>query len=1014
MGLSDVEVEEKFGGKLRECQKASLNVAFDYFSSPYKNKSCLISLPTGAGKSGVITAISHCSDFRRILILSNRRAVCDQLIRQLKGAFFEKIGVSDVAHKDIYSDVEDTSNEGVYVSTFQKLQSMKGSKLQELVALEESIDLLVIDEGHSEPAPSWSEIVRGIKTHKIIVTATPYRNDLFQFDLDSDKCYIYTFDQALQDGVLVGPEFSVTDKDKVVELVRRFLTEHPELKCIVKCKTFESVEEYFGLFSGEFGVLGIHERFVNYDCDFRKTKVPRDISGSEVQVIIHQMKLDEGVDIPEAKLLVLTYPVASGRELVQTVGRVVRKLDNEKAIVTEIDNDSNHRMWKNYLEFDSYLRRGAKKFLSSLDTVALIDSYLEAFPDISYFDSGYKKKFNFKNFDVSKSLNIPLASVCFIKKLPGFTIEAFLDDVSWELERTGTLASQPKNTVGIDVLFSVSFNNSKLLKDMLFFEPSLEVMVVKDLGDYVALLDSRGKDYSFETKLKLGASVDVENLLNLASRSVKTRTKEAHTKSISTSSYRPEGVSLKGDELEKTTTSQGNSSYALTTLKVDNINKEDKKDSSYYLGIWSGRVSDQKRRNFSLEELNDWISDIGAVLDTSKQLESHFISSYAKSIKEVPTSNPVNIFVDFSASDYDLHVVSGDNAKVIGNSFRYLEYTLSGVDLFDNNQVHLKLKFDEKEDRLKFKCSTTLTYADSAVNARSQGAKDFVELLNNLPVKVLYADGLSYAGGNFYRVSLPTDVVSDFESSKLPRNIIALSELHEQRLDEKDRGNVSPDEFGECSIFYLLDKLKGVSDSSLTPVDLGPFFKGIADLDLILCTDMGTEPADFILSSPSKLVFVHVKCGETDNPQSSAGAIAEVGGQAVKNLAQLISGNDDLLPGNLGSLKGKWPSPTSNPSLERLRLIDGARFYNNNDEEDLRHQQLGEAINIIKNRRRSYAVKKELWVVVGRAFSRRDFVDQISMGNDGRAESLQAYQLLDSWISTCADVDVDFKLFVSP
>lgn len=99
--------------------------------------------------------------------------------------------------------------------------------------------------------------------------------------------------------------------------------------------------------------------------------------------------------------------------------------------------------------------------MHTLNTSSLIDSYLDAFPEHSYFESGYRKKFNFQKFNPLDSLEIPLASVCFYYKLDGFSIYDCLDKLNWELMREGALS---KINEDLGVITAVCFNNSKFLK----------------------------------------------------------------------------------------------------------------------------------------------------------------------------------------------------------------------------------------------------------------------------------------------------------------------------------------------------------------------------------------------------------------------------------------------------------------------------------------------------------------------------------------------------------------------
>ncbi|NKG33561.1 DEAD/DEAH box helicase [Acinetobacter junii] len=1011
MDLKNILVANKLWSHLRTCQQNSIDKASTYLNNPVSKKSCLISLPTGAGKTGVICTLAHFSEQKRILVLCHRRAVCDQLFKQLRGEFFIKISPEGTFNKkNVFDNVDDSTADGIYVSTFQKLRSMESA---DLATLKEKVDLLIIDEGHSEPSPVWSQLARNLNAHKIIITATPYRNDLFQFDIDPSVSYIHTFKQSIEDGILSDPTFSTINESILVARVQELLAEQPKTKCIVKCDKFENIEYFFELFSKSFRTLAIHEQYAKDKRPNVKADVPAKIDKSDWEVLVHQRKLDEGVDIPQAKILVLTYTVRSGRELVQTVGRVVRLHQEYNANVLELDGIANSKIWNNYRNFDEYIDNptSGKKFLNSLNTAGLIDRYLEAFPDISYFGSGFKRKFNLKEFDPVQSLVIPLASVCFIKKKHGFTIPSLIDTLYWDSEKQGELVEIRKDVLDTNILLSICFNNSKFLVDELFFQPSLEIFFVKDLGDFIAVYDSRGRDFSNQEDLLLGASVDTEKLFNLANRSDLTRTKEANTRAIGTANLRPESISIKGKRLESIIKSQGNSSYALTTLKVDNLSAEGVKRSSYYLGVASGRVSDQKNRNFPFMKICTWIDDIGDTLKQEERNRSTLINSYAKSVKEIPTSSPLSVQIDFSGEATQISIRRNATTATIDNNFELYEYD-NGIALF-NDDLKVTLKLD-KDNYLMF-------FSDhdeaSATYIQTVDGKEipFVDYLNSLPIKVLYPNGLSYFDNKFYKVTLPSENGFKVEESTYGQSLISLDFLQNSSLEEKDESNVSEDSFGINSIFYEIDKLKNIADKKNSIESLGVFYNYISDVDLVFCTDMNTEPADFILSSPTKQVFIHVKCSNKRTPQSSAGAISEVGGQAIKNIEMTVSHDDKLSPANRTTLLGKWPRPNAQNALkDRIRLFDGKRYDSKDVDQVERENKIDEVWGVIAKRRKSPIVKNEVWIIVGRAFSRSHFIEQLNKGSKAQGESLQAFQLMDSWLITAASFDAELKFFVSP
>ena len=96
---------------------------------------------------------------------------------------------------------------------------------------------------------------------------------------------------------------------------------------------------------------------------------------------------------------------------------------------------------------------------------------------------------------------------------------------------------------------------------------------------------------------------------------------------------------------------------------------------------------------------------------------------------------------------------------------------------------------------------------------------------------------------------------------------------------------------------------------------------------------------------------------------------------------------------------------------ERLRLLRGARVAASDQKaRDLAVQQAWE---IIALRRKSSRVRKEVWIVCANGFSASHFEKQLNKGHAGSQKSLQAYQLIQSWISTAHSNDVDLKVFVS-
>lgn len=121
---------EELIDKLRTCQRDAIRTAQNFLKN-YQDKSCLICLPTGAGKSGVIAIITQECTSERALVISHRRAVCDQLKSEISGKFFDKLKNNhSFTLKKVYELAENAEKPGIYITTFQKLAILDKENLK--------------------------------------------------------------------------------------------------------------------------------------------------------------------------------------------------------------------------------------------------------------------------------------------------------------------------------------------------------------------------------------------------------------------------------------------------------------------------------------------------------------------------------------------------------------------------------------------------------------------------------------------------------------------------------------------------------------------------------------------------------------------------------------------------------------------------------------------------------------------------------------------------------------------
>ncbi|MBE3024108.1 hypothetical protein [Janthinobacterium sp. GW458P] len=128
-------------------------------------------------------------------------------------------------------------------------------------------------------------------------------------------------------------------------------------------------------------------------------------------------------------------------------------------------------------------------------------------------------------------------------------------------------------------------------------------------------------------------------------------------------------------------------------------------------------------------------------------------------------------------------------------------------------------------------------------------------------------------------------------------------------------------------------------------------------------------------------------------------------------MEMLVSGDRNLKAANWTNLLADWPEPAAPQRLaNRIRLFEGRRFDSTVDALEPALEQLWA---VIAARRRSVGVRKEVWIIAANSFSISDFETQMRLGVGGRSESLQAYQLLQGWMSAASNLDAEVKIFVS-
>ena len=335
--------------QLREYQTKAISDLRSSFKQG--NKSPLLVMPTGSGKTVVFAQISKTLELNKknVLILVHRKELVDQASNKLEYV--------DVFH-------------GIIASGYKgKTKNIQVASVQTLVRRLESInykpDYIIIDEAHHAAAGTWQKIINYYKdTFKIGCTATPERLDgkglgdyfddmvlgpdtatlIKQGYLAPYKVYAPPFKVNLDTittkrgdyakGELVEEMSKTSIIGDAVEQYRKHADGLPAIAFCVSIKHAEDVKNKF-LEAGYKAAI-VHGEMKTTERD----DAIKGLANGSVQVLTSVDVISEGTDVPIVAAAILLRPTQSLALYLQQVGRILRPQANKTAIILDHVNST--------------------------------------------------------------------------------------------------------------------------------------------------------------------------------------------------------------------------------------------------------------------------------------------------------------------------------------------------------------------------------------------------------------------------------------------------------------------------------------------------------------------------------------------------------------------------------------------------------------------------------------------------------------------------------------------------
>lgn len=355
-----------FSRGLRECQVGAFCAARAHFS--LSSDPCLLSLPTGSGKTALMMALSFGLRAKRVLIISPARVLRVQTADKFASLSDLRdvgaINLPDSERPKVMSIEEEVRSAAVWrkYADFDVLTATTRttSPFLKQIALAPKgfFDLVFIDEAHHEPAKTWRSLVDSFersKTKIVLLTGTPYRRD--RRPIAATLKYAYPIARALQDKIFAAvrfvnagsPETGGRDPElakRGIQQLRRLARHGAKPLLLAKSDRIAHAESLVGIYKDNgLVVKAVHSgRSEAENIDIIEAARTGTIGG----LVVVGM-LGEGLDIPELKVAVFHRNPQSLPYTLQIIGRLARVPESLKhGVVVGYSSDFNRDTFRLY------------------------------------------------------------------------------------------------------------------------------------------------------------------------------------------------------------------------------------------------------------------------------------------------------------------------------------------------------------------------------------------------------------------------------------------------------------------------------------------------------------------------------------------------------------------------------------------------------------------------------------------------------------------------------------------
>lgn len=884
-------------------QRAAVDLVVEHLNKA--GGPCLIRMPTGTGKTGVIATLAVLCTTGRALVITPWTNLRDQVIRSVQGGFWAQIAFTDPRPKVVelfpktVEDVLKDSTTKVMVCSFTALNDIRRDRTIDYDKLAAFIDLVIVDEGHYEPAVEWGRSVKGLHAPTVLLTATPYRNDqkLFRIRNANEAIFQFSHEDAEAKKIIREVRFEQLDCEASLGSLTQSFIDYwtkakrdgalpsPGARAIVCCHDAQDIETSVNLLlAAGLEAIGIHETFSKKGNPKLLVDVP-DPSTTNAEIWVHQRKLMEGLDDFRFSCVAVFAPFRNDRKLIQQIGRILRAHSSDRprtpALVLSPKQYEVESRWLAYRDFDRDPNvRDAEYFRNT------VMNLLKLQPEIEYFEGRFRRRFDPSALGVDPQ--VAIAPSVLVRVIgPTFSLAEYIDQCTDTLNLEDAVILGPNRDApcieGTDYALWVyaSVSNSRLLASTSLYEISLQVHCAVMASGFLLVSDTKG---IYPEAILEDATTGLSPGQLSALLDSRFRVTNVSLTSAVPFDTVPRGADLRGHDIAGIAASLTDRIQICRSARGSSLAA-----GRRYVGMNRGRVrkeiSEDERQRHTLDQFLAWARDVANTIATRPQPNAVF-SRFMQSCTPPANPEPKVISLHLDQEGVSLLNSEGRAVEPVSSSVNFcantlgaptheftIEFKLKGTAVTRTVKQAIEAEFQKARNRFWFKSTKESPIRVEEPYRHKIVSKSFADYLNRNQSIVLIglAGGeVIYQGGDFYEIdysSAERTLLSRI--SPLPVPACGTEKGTKMQL-AKAKGKAQ--KFIKGSLFRLIS-----TDPACWPFDP----------ELIVCDDLNSECADFVFANftDRRLALMHAKVG--DGSGISASAFHDVVSQAMKNLAYL-------------------------------------------------------------------------------------------------------------------------------